>query len=120
VHDDGESLIQVGRLIDLLHNVLQGVKHQKISSGPYDDVNRTGIELFEDLPQYLEQINQQPGDGMQPPIEAAFREHPGNVSGLVCPNSFRARSRFPPKYKAAIIAVVITSASLILHCGSSL
>jgi hypothetical protein len=38
VHDDGESLIQVGRLIDLLHNVLQGIKHQKISSGPYDDV----------------------------------------------------------------------------------
>jgi hypothetical protein len=26
-HDDGEGFIEVGRLIDLLHDVLQGAKH---------------------------------------------------------------------------------------------
>src|SRR5918999_152268 len=47
-----------------------------------NQIHRTGIELFEDLPQHLEQVDQQPFEGMQPPIEAALREYPGDGGGL--------------------------------------
>ncbi len=70
-------------------------------------IQRMGIQLFPSLSQQTEQDQEQVSHAVKTTVEAALAQHLGHVA------------IFPPKYSAAVMAVVITSASLTWLCGSS-